>query len=73
MVRGRGGGLCGRGWHSFVTHAESKPLCLLGRTPARFIDYAWAPDEETAEQQAAEAHEIREPLRRRLFAIREDW
>jgi hypothetical protein len=58
---------------ALFTHAESKPLCLLGRTPARFIDYAWAPDQETAEQQAAEAHEIREPLRRRLFAIREDW
>jgi hypothetical protein len=32
----------------------------------------YRPDAETAEKQVAEAHEIREDLRDRLVAIRED-
>jgi hypothetical protein len=41
-------------------------------TPAKFIDYALAPDAATAEKQVAEAHDIREDLRDRFVAIREE-
>jgi len=47
-------------------------VSLLGKTPARFIDYTLAPDAETAEVQVAEAHDISDTLRDRLVAIRED-
>ena len=40
--------------------------------PGEFVDFTLAPDAETAEKQVAEAHEIREDLRDRLVAIRED-
>jgi hypothetical protein len=39
-------------------------------TPAKFIDFAYAPD--AAERQVAEGHEINATLRDRLVAIRED-
>jgi hypothetical protein len=47
-------------------------VSLIKGTPAKFVDYTLAPDAETAERQVAEAHEIREDLRDRLVAIRED-
>jgi len=47
-------------------------VSLITKTPARFVDFTLAPDAETAERQVAEAHEIREDLRDRLVAIRED-
>jgi hypothetical protein len=47
-------------------------VSLITATPAKFIDYTLAPDAETAERQVAEAHDIREDLRDRLVAIRED-
>src|SRR5262245_35333871 len=77
----RGGRLCGRGWHSFVTHAESKPRehlirlagLFAGAHPGPFHRLRIGSYEETAEQQVAEAYEFWEALRSRLFAIREDW
>jgi len=45
---------------------------MITGTPAKFIDFALAPDAETAEKQVAEEHEIEETLRHRLVAIRED-
>jgi hypothetical protein len=45
---------------------------MITATPAKFVDFTLAPDAETAERQVAEAHEIREDLRDRLVAIRED-
>jgi len=47
-------------------------VSLITGTPARFIDFTLAPDAETAEEQVAEAHDISDTLRDRLFAIRED-
>jgi hypothetical protein len=38
--------------------------------PAKFIDFATAPDGETAEKHVAEEHEISDRLRNRLVAIR---
>ena len=46
---------------------------LIKGTPAKFIDYALAPDAETAERQVAEEHRIPDTLRDRLVAIRKDW
>jgi hypothetical protein len=45
---------------------------LIKGTPGMFIDFAYAPDAETAEKQVAEEYEISETLRDRLVAIRED-
>jgi hypothetical protein len=45
---------------------------LIKGTPAKFIDFAYAPDAKTAEKQVAEEHEISTMLRDRLVAIRED-
>ena len=39
-------------------------------TPAKFIDFAMAPDAATAEKQVAEEHKISEALRDRLVAKR---
>jgi hypothetical protein len=47
-------------------------VSMITGTPAKFVDFALAPDAETAERQVAEAHEIRADLRDRLVAIRED-
>jgi hypothetical protein len=48
-------------------------VSLITKTPAKFIDFAMAPDAATAEKQVAEEHEIPDTLRDRLVAIREDW
>jgi hypothetical protein len=47
-------------------------MSMITTTPAKFVDFTVAPDAETAERQVAEAHDIREDLRDRLVAIRED-
>jgi hypothetical protein len=47
-------------------------VSMITGTPAKFVDFTLAPDQATAERQVAEAHEIREDLRDRLIAIRED-
>ena len=47
-------------------------VSLITKTPARFIDFAYASDAATAEKQVAEEHKISETLRDRLVAIRED-
>jgi hypothetical protein len=47
-------------------------VSLIKGTPAKFIDFAYAPDPATAEQQVADEHKISETLRDRLVAIRED-
>jgi len=44
----------------------------ITKTPAKFIDFAYAPDAETAEKKVAEEHEISDTLRNRLVAIRDD-
>jgi len=46
-------------------------VSFIKGTPAKFIDFAYAPDAATAERQVAEAHEIPDTLRDRLVAIRE--
>jgi len=45
---------------------------MITSTPAKFIDFTLAPDEETTEEQVAEAHEISEALRDRLVATPEE-
>ena len=47
-------------------------VSLIGKTPAKFIDFTLAPDAETAEEQVAEAHRISDRLRERLVAIKDD-
>jgi len=47
-------------------------VSLMTKTPARFIDFAYAPDAETAEKRVAEEHEISKTLRNKLIAIRDD-
>jgi hypothetical protein len=47
-------------------------VSLLTKTPARFVDFTLAPDQETAEEQVAEAHKISETLRHKLVAIRDE-
>jgi hypothetical protein len=47
-------------------------VSLITKTPAKFIDFAYAPDAATAEKQVAEEHAIGDTLRDRLVAIRED-
>jgi hypothetical protein len=59
------------------TTSNKKPeyrwrVSMITGTPAKFVDFTLAPDAETAEKQVAEAHEIREDLRDRLVAMRED-
>jgi hypothetical protein len=46
-------------------------VSLIKGTPAKFIDFALAPDAETAEKQVAEEHKISDTLRDRLIAIRD--
>jgi len=41
--------------------------------PAKFIDFAYAPDAATAERQVAEEYEIGETLRHKLAAVREEF
>jgi hypothetical protein len=48
-------------------------VSLIRGTPAKFIDFAYAPDAQAAERQVAKEHKISETLRSRLVAIREDW
>ena len=48
-------------------------VSLIKGTPAKFIDFAYAPDAKTAEKQVAEERKISEALRDRLVAIREEW
>jgi len=48
-------------------------VSLMTKTPARFIDLAYAPDAQTAEKQVAEAHGISDTLPDRLVEIREDF
>ena len=47
-------------------------VSLITGTPAKFVDFAIAPDAETAEAQVAEEHQISDTLRDRLVAVRED-
>ena len=47
-------------------------VSLITKTPAKFIDFAYDPDAETAERKVAEEHEISDTLRNRLVAIRDD-
>ena len=47
-------------------------VSLITKTPAKFVDFAYAPDAAAAEKRVAEEHEISETLRDRLVAIRED-
>jgi hypothetical protein len=47
-------------------------VSVITKTPAKFIDFAYAPDAETAEKQVAEEHAIPDTLRDRLVAIRDD-
>jgi hypothetical protein len=47
-------------------------VSLITKTPAKFIEFAYAPDAETAEKQVAETQEISDTLRNRLVAIRDD-
>jgi hypothetical protein len=47
-------------------------VSLMTKTPARFVDFAYAPDAATAERQVAKEHEISEILRHKLVAIREE-
>jgi hypothetical protein len=47
-------------------------VSLITKTPAKFVDFTLAPTAEEAERQVAEAHDIREDLRDRLVAIREE-
>jgi hypothetical protein len=57
---------------------KSKPreirwrVSLMTKTPARFIDFAYASNAEAAERQVAEEHEISETLRHKLVAIRDE-
>jgi hypothetical protein len=48
-------------------------VSLMRKTPATFIDFAYAPDAQAAERRVAREHKISGTLRNRLVAIREDW
>jgi hypothetical protein len=41
-------------------------VSLITKTPAKFIDFSYAPDAATAEKQVAEEHEIPDTLRDRV-------
>ena len=64
-----------------ATAKKSKPrdrlvrwrVSLIKKTPAKFIDFAYAPDAQSAERKVAKEHNISGTLRNRLVAIREDW
>ena len=67
-------------WWRMAKAKKTKPreqirwrVSLITKTPARFIDFTYAPDAETAEKQVAKEHEISETLRGRLVVVREDW
>jgi hypothetical protein len=47
-------------------------VSLMTKTPARFIDFAYAPDAQAAERKVAKEHNIRDTLRNKLVALRED-
>jgi hypothetical protein len=47
-------------------------VSLIKGTPAKFIDFAYAPDAQAAERQVAKEHNISSTLRNRLVAIRDD-
>jgi hypothetical protein len=47
-------------------------VSLITKTPAKFIDFAYAPDAATAEKQVAEQYDIADTLRNRVVAIRDD-
>ena len=47
-------------------------VSLIKGTPAKFIDFAYAPDAQAAERKVAREHNISGTLRNRLVAIRED-
>ena len=47
-------------------------MSLIKGTPAKFIDFAYAPDAQAAERQVAKEHNIRDTLRSRLVAIRDE-
>jgi hypothetical protein len=47
-------------------------VSLIKGTPAKFIDFAYAPDAQAAERQVAKEHRISDTLRNRLVAIRDD-
>ena len=48
-------------------------VLLIKKTPAKFVDFAYAPDAQSAERTVAKEHSISGTLRNRLVAIREDW
>jgi len=43
-----------------LAHPVRWRVSLITKTPAKFIDFAYAPDAATAEKQVAEEHEISE-------------
>jgi hypothetical protein len=45
---------------------------LITKTPARFVDFAYAPDAQAAERRVAREHKISGTLRNRLVAIRDE-
>jgi hypothetical protein len=47
-------------------------VSLITKTPAKFIDFVYAPDAAAAEKQVAEEHEIPDTLRDRVVAIHDD-
>ena len=47
-------------------------VSLIKGTPAKFIDFAYAPDAQAAERRVAKDHNIRDTLRSRLVAIRDE-
>ena len=47
-------------------------VSLITKTPAKFIDFAYAPDAQAAERRVAKEHKISSTLRSRLMAIRDD-
>jgi hypothetical protein len=68
------------GWH-MAKAKKTKPrdrlvrwrVSLIKGRPAKFIDFAYAPDAQAAERRVAKEHKIRDTLRSRLVAIREDF
>ena len=46
-------------------------VSLITKTPAGFVDFAYAPDAQAAERQVAREHKISGTLRNRLVAIRD--
>jgi hypothetical protein len=50
----------------------NEEVSLLTSTPARFVDFTLAPDQQTAEKQVAEAQQIRKEPRNKLIAMPEE-